>query len=445
VDIRVPLVGLGPLMRLGTSVVFIAAAVLPEGSAVAQFAPSGGAGLHAEESSEPPEPSVTEPPADAEEEEEEEVKHDIAGFDKANLNGFFVQSRDAEFRLNLGAYTQFRYNLSWLETPPAGEDDFNAGFLFARTRIFFEGHLTKAIEYQFRLNIDDTGNFALLVAYAGYNFKDYRHQSRHNHGAWNLRVGRQFIAITREDWMFPQDLLTTEYSAVDQVSAVGAADGLQAFVGKDRGRAWLAVSNGAGGSKDDFPNIVASQVLLSARGEVQLLGDDWSVFNDLVGRRGRAFGILLGVGSGYQISGPNAPPGDPKHSGQVTVDLSVGGNGFQALAYGTWSWAAVGTLQSTWGFVAQGGYFIFDPWQVYARYELVDPGNIPDLITFHALTLGTNLFPLTWTNRIKLSVEGGLLFSAVNQTLVSPNGIIGWLPADEGNQYYLRFQLQFGF
>jgi hypothetical protein len=89
-------------MRLGTSVVFIAAAVLPEGSAVAQFAPSGGAGLHAEESSEPPEPSVTEPPADAEEEEEEEeeeVKHDIAGFDKANLNGFFVQSRDAEFRL----------------------------------------------------------------------------------------------------------------------------------------------------------------------------------------------------------------------------------------------------------------------------------------------------------------------------------------------------------
>ena len=38
-DIRVPLVGLGPLMRLGTSVVFIAAAVLPEGSAVAQFAP----------------------------------------------------------------------------------------------------------------------------------------------------------------------------------------------------------------------------------------------------------------------------------------------------------------------------------------------------------------------------------------------------------------------
>ena len=65
--------------------------------------------------------------------------------------------------------------------------------------------MTDRIEYQLRFNIDDTGDFSLLIAYAGYNFKDYHHRSANNHGAWNLRVGRQFIAITREDWMFPQD------------------------------------------------------------------------------------------------------------------------------------------------------------------------------------------------------------------------------------------------
>ena len=254
---------------------------------------------------------ATEPPADttdgadaADAAEQEQVKHDIAGFDKANLNGFFVQSRNEEFRLNIGAYAQVRYNLVWRETPPAGDPKFDSGFVVARARFFFEGKMTDRIEYQLRFNIDDAGDFSLLIAYAGYNFKDYHHRSAHNHGAWNLRVGRQFVAITREDWMFPQDLLTTEFSAVDQAFAVGTSDGLQAFYGRDLGRVWFALSNGAAGGKEDFPDNTTSQALLSGRGEVQLLGDDWNVFNDLVGRRGRPLGVLLGVGSGYAVTRP---------------------------------------------------------------------------------------------------------------------------------------------
>ena len=403
----------------------------------AQFAPSGGALPHARESAElsiVPEAEVPEEP-----------KRQIAGFEKGNFDGFYVQSRDGEFRLNLGAYTQFRYNLLWRETPPVDESDFNAGFTVPRTFFFFEGRFTSAIEYHLRINITEAGDFAIQVAYAGYNFKDYHHRSRHNHGAWNLRVGRQFLALTREDWMTSQDSLTTEASAVDQTFGPGSVDGVQAFYGRDRGRLWFALSNGLGGGNESFPNNLTSQALISARGEVQLLGDDWNNYNDLVGRRGHPFGILLGIGSGYGIRGPNAPPDDPKHFGQVTADLTLAGNGFQVLTYGVWNWEAVGTAQSTWGFVAQGGYFILDPWQVYVRYELVDPGRIQGLTSFNALTIGSSLFPFDWTNRYKLSAEGGLLFSAINQTLVVPTGVLGWAPADEGNQYYLRFQLQFGF
>ena len=403
----------------------------------AQFAPSGGALPHARESSEL---SIV-----PEAEEPEEPERQIAGFEKGNFDGFYVQSRDGEFRLNLGAYTQFRYNLLWRETPPVDESDFNAGFTVPRTFFFFEGRFTSAIEYHLRINITEAGDFAIQVAYAGYNFKDYHHRSRHNHGAWNLRVGRQFLALTREDWMTSQDSLTTEASAVDQTFGPGSVDGVQAFYGRDRGRLWFALSNGVGGGNESFPNNLTSQALISARGEVQLLGDDWNNYNDLVGRRGHPFGILLGIGSGYGIRGPNAPPDDPKHFGQVTADLTLAGNGFQVLTYGVWNWEAVGTAQSTWGFVAQGGYFILDPWQVYVRYELVDPGRIQGLTSFNALTIGSSLFPFDWTNRYKLSAEGGLLFSAINQTLVVPTGVLGWAPADEGNQYYLRFQLQFGF
>ena len=82
--------------------------LLLEGSASAQFAPSGGALLHGEQAAPPPPPvAVTEPPADTTDgtdaAEQEQVKHDIAGFDKANFNGFFVQSRDEQFRCRCSA------------------------------------------------------------------------------------------------------------------------------------------------------------------------------------------------------------------------------------------------------------------------------------------------------------------------------------------------------
>ena len=67
------------------------------------------------------------------------------------------------------------------------------------------------------------------------------------------------------------------------------------------------------------------------------------------------------------------------------------------------------------------------------------------LLPVLALTLGTSAFPFNWTNRIKLSLEGALLFNAINSTLVSANPVIGWLPSDAGNQYSIRAQLQFGF
>lgn len=108
--------------------------LLLEGSASSQFAPSGGALLHGEQAAPPPPPpppgEVAEPPADTTDgadatgtAEHEQVKHDVAGFDKTNFNGFFVQSRDGQFRLNIGAYSQLRYNLVWREIPRLASKD----------------------------------------------------------------------------------------------------------------------------------------------------------------------------------------------------------------------------------------------------------------------------------------------------------------------------------
>jgi hypothetical protein len=37
------------------------------------------------------------------------------------------------------------------------------------------------------------------------------------------------------------------------------------------------------------------------------------------------------------------------------------------------------------------------------------------------------------------------LFNAISESLVAANPTIGWLATDQGSQYYLRTELQFGF
>jgi hypothetical protein len=72
-----------------------------------------------------------------------------AGYDKAAMNGFFIRSEDGSFRLNIGAYTQPRYDVNWRDAP-AGEDDVSSDFSIRRTRFFFEGNYTPVDAVQLR-------------------------------------------------------------------------------------------------------------------------------------------------------------------------------------------------------------------------------------------------------------------------------------------------------
>ena len=213
-----------------------------------------------------------------------------AGYEKNSTNGFFIRSKDGQFRLNIGAYTQVRYDINWRDAP-AGDNDVEKGFSINRTRFFLEGQFTSKFDYHFRTNIDDQGEFSLLAAWLQYSIGD----------KWSLRGGKQFIAMSREDWMLAQDVLTTEFSPNDFTFALGTAIGVQAHYQGERQRSWLALSDGAAGHKADFPPPEPSEIALTGRWEYQASGDDWSVWDDVVGRRGRPTGILVGLVRGYPV------------------------------------------------------------------------------------------------------------------------------------------------
>lgn len=374
-----------------------------------------------------------------------------AGFHKGNLNPVFVQSKDGQFRLNLGIYTQARYNMVVRETPNPGDSRFDSGFVFARTRMLFEGKMGPNIHYEFRLQINSEGQLNLLTAYADYDF-----------GAWDISVGRQFIAHMIDDWHFPQNTLTTEYAGTNYAYTIGVVDGVQAFYGQDRFRFWSMVSSGrqdpsilSGGTGEAFgTDARTGMIMFSGRGEFQLIGNNWDLYNDQVSRRNPDHadpGLRLGVAAAYSAgtagaNQTNPTPRVPKNAMQVTADLTASGSGWQVLTQGIWNWFDAPSPESRYGLLVQAGYFITEPWNVYAQYNLVDPGTQRDVYSqYNAVTLGTSLYPFNWSNRYRLSFEGGLLFNPISRTLVGANPTIGWLEADQGNQYYARTELQFGF
>jgi hypothetical protein len=208
---------------------------------------------------------------------------------------------------------------------------------------------------------------------------------------------------------------------------------------------WLALSDTASGAKKDFPNNETTDVALTGRWEYQISGDDGLVWDDVVGRRGRARGLLLGLAGGYHVEEDASVFGSVA---QINADVSFNGDDYQAMLAGSWTRRDPNAASSFshYGLLLQGGYFFTKDIQVYGQYNLISPGDQPgNLETFNSITAGVSYFPFQWTNRWKFSAEMGHLFDALSDTIVDPSGSLGWLPSDEAGQTYFRVQAQFGF
>lgn len=259
-----------------------------------------------------------------------------------------------------------------------------------------------------------------------------------------MRFGKHFMPLSREDWMFAQDLLAVEFSPNDFTYAIGPSLGAFFHYSGDSNRGWIGVHNGAFGGEETFP-APESDVSSTVRWEWNVQGDDWTVWDDMVGRRGRERVTMIGLSGGYQTAKQNTVDRD---GAQINADLNLNGDGYQAVLAGSATWRELGPSGAFWnyGLMAQLGVFVTDHGQIYGQYNLVDPGDQPGgLDPFHSVALGYNHFPFLWTNRWKFSAEAGLVAGAVNDTIVAPSGSLGVFPSDDSTQAFVRVQAQVGF
>lgn len=374
--------------------------------------------------------------------EEKRLSYPTSGYDTNAFNPAFVQSADGLFNVHFGGYTQFRYNTVFLSNTPDSINSVERGYNLARTRLFLEGDLTDKFYYHLRANINATNNLELMIAYLQWNINSKMH----------LRMGKQFMALGREDWILPQDLASIEFSAHDFTFAIWTSMGFQFHhkVNKNL-RYWVGIGNGAYGARRAFPDPKDSDVAVTSRVEWNINGSDWDKYDDMLGRKGRDFGMLLGLGFGNNTRfNEEALKTDSKNATQLNLDYTISGNGFQFFAHGSMTTFkykdGVAQDYSSNGLYATFGYWFTPKVFSYLRYDYVGYGDKPGYTeNYSAPGAGVSIYPFTWTNRIKFTLEYNHLAATINNTIVEPDGQLGLIATPYGGQQSIRFQAQFGF
>src|SRR5207302_11342246 len=128
-----------------------------------------------------------------------------AYYDFANA-GFHLATKDEEFSVGISGMTQLDGMLYGRPTPGAA----TSGFYNPRSRIYFEGHATQPISWEFSFqNFYDT--VALLDAYVNFNY-DPRFQVQI--GRFKNPFSYEFYRIHIWDLMAPErSLFATNYEA----------------------------------------------------------------------------------------------------------------------------------------------------------------------------------------------------------------------------------------
>jgi hypothetical protein len=135
---------------------------------------------------------------------------------------------------------------------------------------------------------------------------------------------------------------------------------------------------------------------------------------------------------------------------QWTVDASTefdGANLFAALIGRHFDSDALDADQ--YGIVVQGGLYLNDDWEAYARYEWAD-ADLAGADDLSILTIGANRYfsghNLKWTSDIGYAFDG--IAGVFGDGLLGEGGdIAGWRTDGDGDdgQFVLRSQLQLAF
>ncbi len=406
-----------------------------------------------------------------------------AGYD----NGFFISSADGNFSMKINGLVQFRWIFNGstggggTSGVTGGDYHDSWGFDVRRARVDFSGSMGQTWRYMLQLQYGSPfgylGNGGVLPvvgpgAAAGGGIRPNLIGA--TGGAGNVNVldayverdvelggtefslrGGQFKAPFMREWLIdPGDLTTVDYSLLTYYFYQGYSTGLQLGYESDTLRAAFAFTNGLNtpaqiyglGSYDTSWTSNPTRYSFAGRVEYKMSGN-WADFDDLNSRPGTEAGVMVGVAGFYQAYNDNYTSllAANTNVGGLTADVTWNFGGASLFASLVWENAsrAAGGTTNPWGFNVQGGYFLNDDMEVFARYDYANADTTgAEATKLSVITLGMNYFVST---NARFTVDFGWSFNDVGNLFGSAPST-GFAPASLiGSQYAIRTQLQLSF
>lgn len=359
-------------------------------------------------------------------------------------NGFNIMDASGNNRLTIGGYLQFRYAMSFRDDQSVGDTaDVTNGFSAPITRLRASGTVgTKELGYKIQTTYSSFDGVAGIDdAFATWDFGN----------GWMAKWGQFNLPVIREVVLGAEQHLGADFSIGSQFFGQGYSQGFEVNYTGERVRGAVAFSDGAGTANTTFDSALEADYALSLRVEGLLMGTDWEQFNNYTSwRSASGDSVLLGGAVHWQDGGETNATLDQQVL-LYTVDASWEGPGYNVMVagYGRNLDPATGDDRDDFGATAQGGLFLGDNWEVFARWDglFLDDDAVASEDTMNFLGVGVNYYLFADSNAAKFTGQVNYAFDDTTAlgapgTFLANDGQNGFLGDTEEGEF--AFILQFG-
>lgn len=347
--------------------------------------------------------------------------------------GFYIGQGDA--KLYVGGTMQFRYNATFRDTP-SDNDDLTNGFEHRRTRLLVSGNATKELSFLVQTEFKGDGTTVLKDAWAQYKFEC----------GWNLRIGQQKPPVVREELISDLAQLAAERSVTNTVFSQGRSQGIELNREWESFRLAFGVNDGLNADNSYYDAAKEADFAMTARAEYKASGE-WKQFRDFSGWREDPLGVLIGAAAHYQSGGETGGTNDVDIF-QYTADLSLEGSGWNAFgSFVGRHREEVAAEYDDFGLIIQGGVFVTDQTELFARYDVVIPDDerAGDPDSFSTISFGGSYYLIPKSHAAQIRLQVSWFIDPQSESIVSPSTTTGVLADSEGDQVaiILEYGMQF--
>jgi len=326
------------------------------------------------------------------------------------------------------------------DTPPVGDpDESRFGFENRRTTLKFKGHVVDpSWGYFIHAIFNNSGTFVPLDIVISKDLGD----------GWSVKGGKFKLPFLREQLMAYTRLLPVDRTLVSSTWGVGRSEGVAVQYKTDNMKFNAAYSDGLGsiGGTSASANTFDTEYALTARVEWLAQGN-WGQFNDFSSAADDEMGWLIGAAFHTEKGEFGTVASTETEITRWTVDVSgeFGGYNFFAAVVGnsTDTQSGVGDVDQV-GIVVQGGMFLNDDWELFARYEWGDEDSTnPAIDELSVLTVGAVRY--FSGHQVQWTTDVGIGLNEVTSTFASAGAGYRTDAAGQDGQLVLRSQFQLTF